>query len=243
MVLIINSFIANIHHTEQDGFLKNLERTMKIEIVNRFSGEVIFSHEADENSLAITLTKAVKDGANLDGANLTRANLARANLTRANLYGANLDGANLYGANLTRANLDGANLYGANLDGANLARANLYGANLDGANLTRANLTRANLYGANLTRANLDGAKIDGESIAIQPIMVSGLLWWVLVSDGYMRIGCQHHKHSEWAEFTEPQISEMATQALEFWKVWKTPLMAICEKHAAKAAATKAAKE
>jgi hypothetical protein len=97
-----------------------------IEIRNRWSGDIIFTHTAPANSIAVTLRAAVVGGANLYGANLTRANL---------------DGANLDGANLTRANLDGANLTRANLDGANLYGANLYGANLDGANLDGANLT------------------------------------------------------------------------------------------------------
>jgi uncharacterized protein YjbI with pentapeptide repeats len=91
---------------------------MKVEIKNRFNGEVIFSHEQENNSLKITLEVAIK---------------ARANLEGANLEWANLEGANLEGANLARANLEWANLEGANLEGANLARANLARANLEGA--------------------------------------------------------------------------------------------------------------
>jgi len=88
---------------------------MKIQIRARFTGGVLFEHDADNNSVRITLEAAVSARANLDGANLA---------------GANLDGANLAGANLDGAYLDGANLAGANLAGANLARANLAGAYL-----------------------------------------------------------------------------------------------------------------
>ena len=63
---------------------------MKIEIKCRFSGSVLFSHEAEDNSMKLTLEAAVSARANLDGANLVRANL----------YGANLDGANLDGAKI-----------------------------------------------------------------------------------------------------------------------------------------------
>ena len=108
---------------------------MKIEIKCRFSGSVLFSHEAENNTMRITLEAAVSARANLDGANLAGANLDGANLARANL-----DGAYLARANLARANLAGANLDGAYLDGANLARANLDGANLDGANLAGAKI-------------------------------------------------------------------------------------------------------
>ena len=65
---------------------------MKIEIKCRFSGKVLFEHEAKNNTLRLTLEAGVKAGANLDGAYLTGANL-----TGANLGGANLGGANLVG--------------------------------------------------------------------------------------------------------------------------------------------------
>jgi uncharacterized protein YjbI with pentapeptide repeats len=107
----------------------------KIEIKCRFSGNVLFSHEADNNSMRITLEAAVSAGANLAGAYLAGANLDGAYLAGANLAGANLAGANLAGAYLDGAYLDGANLAGANLAGAYLAGAYLAGANLDGAYL------------------------------------------------------------------------------------------------------------
>ena len=74
---------------------------MKIQITARFTGSVLFEHEAENNTMKLTLEAAISAGAYLAG------------------------------ANLAGANLDGANLAGANLDGAYLARANLAGANLD----------------------------------------------------------------------------------------------------------------
>ena len=138
---------------------------MKIEIKSRFSLEVLFSHECEDNSAAITLAAAINAktnlrGADLYGANLYGANLGDANLYGANLYGANLRGANLYGANLYGANLRGANLGDADLRGANLRGADLYGANLRGANLGDADLRGANLRGADLYGANLYGANL-----------------------------------------------------------------------------------
>jgi uncharacterized protein YjbI with pentapeptide repeats len=111
---------------------------MKIEIKCRFSGSVLYSHEAENNSMRVTLEAAIS----------ARAYLAGANLAGANLAGAYLDGAYLAGANLAGANLAGANLAGANLAGAYLAGANLAGAYLDGANLAGAYLDGANLAGA-----------------------------------------------------------------------------------------------
>ena len=72
-----------------------MSKEIKISIKNRWTGSIIFEYSSVDNTLAKTVTKALKGGANLYGANLRGVNL----------YGANLYGANLYGANLCRANL------------------------------------------------------------------------------------------------------------------------------------------
>ena len=175
------------------------------------------------------LTGAVLFGCDVPDAHsgmAARFALEKATQSRADLYGANLYGANLYGANLSRANLSRANLYGANLSGANLYGANLYGANLSGANLYGADLSRANLYGANLS-----GAKIDGEEIKKLPVQIGGLAWDVLITEGFMRIGCQRHTHEAWAEFGPDEIHDMAGDATEFWEQWKAILLSICKEH------------
>ena len=103
---------------------------IKQDIINRFSGAVMFTAEiecAADELPSIKLGLAVK-----------AAVKARANLADANLAGANLADANLADAYLARANLAGANLADANLADAYLARANLAGANLEGANLADA---------------------------------------------------------------------------------------------------------
>ena len=137
---------------------------LRIQITARFTGLVLFEHEAENNTMKLTLEAAISARANLAGAYLACANLARANLARAYLAGAYLAGAYLAGAYLARANLAGANLAGANLAGANLARANLDGANLDGANLDGANLACANLAGANLA----DKSELQGDRPILQ---------------------------------------------------------------------------
>jgi uncharacterized protein YjbI with pentapeptide repeats len=148
---------------------------MLIEIKNTYTGNVLFAHEAKENSLRITLTMARKARASLRDADLCGANLYGANLRDADLCGANLRDADLCGASLRDADLCGANLYGANLCGANLRGANLYGASLYGANLRDADLyganlrdadlCGANLYGANLRDADLCGASLYGANL------------------------------------------------------------------------------
>ena len=164
-----------------------MNKEIKISIKNRWTGSILFEYSSVDNTLAKTVTEALKGGANLRGAvlygaKLRGADLYGADLRGANLYGANLRGANLYGANLREADLRGANLREANLYGADLREANLYGANLRGAvlygavlygaklrgadlrgaDLRGANLREANLYGADLREANLYGANLRG---------------------------------------------------------------------------------
>ena len=152
-----------------------MNKEIKISIKNRWTGSILFEYSSVDNTLAKTVTEALKGGANLRGADLRGANLRGANLRGADLYGANLReadlygadlyGANLYEANLRGANLRGANLRGADLYGANLRGANLRGANLRGADLRGANLREADLYGANLREANLRGANLRGADL------------------------------------------------------------------------------
>jgi uncharacterized protein YjbI with pentapeptide repeats len=151
----------------------------------------------------------------------------------ANLIDANLIGANLIDADLSGAYLSSADLIGANLSGANLSRANLSGANLIGANLSGADLSGANLSGANLSCADLIGANLSGEILKISPVQVVGLPWNVLITQGFMVIGCKRHSHIEWADFSDEKIANMESRASEFWKVWKEPLLMMCSKYAA----------
>jgi uncharacterized protein YjbI with pentapeptide repeats len=110
-----------------------MSKQIKIEIKNRWTGNILFEYLSENNTIKKTVSEAIKSEANLRGANLRGANLRRANLCGADLYGADLCGANLYGADLRGANLYGADLCGANLCGANLCGADLCGANLCGA--------------------------------------------------------------------------------------------------------------
>ena len=185
---------------------------------------IAIKHRYTETTLCEFDVETVKQAAEKGKADLRSADLYDANLRGANLRGANLCGASLYGANLRGADLYGANLDGADLRGASLYGANLYGANLDGANLRGANLDGANLYGANL----------DGEKLTKSPLVVTGLRYWCLISDGYMRLGCKRFTHEEWAEFSDDVIEKMDCCALEFWKQWKESLLAMCKAHAVK---------
>jgi len=83
---------------------------MKIEIKNRFTLNVLFSYECEENTILKTVNEALKKGADLQDADLQGADLRGADLQGAVLRGANLQGADLQGADLRGADLQGADL-------------------------------------------------------------------------------------------------------------------------------------
>ena len=77
-----------------------MSKQIKIEIKNRWTGNILFEYLSENNTIKKTVSEAIK----------SEANLRRANLCGADLSGADLCGADLYGANLRRANLRGADL-------------------------------------------------------------------------------------------------------------------------------------
>ena len=198
---------------------------MKIDIMARFRASVLFSHDAEENTIAITLSAAVAKKADLRGANLGSANLRGADLYGADLRGADLGSANLRGADLRGADLRGANLYGADLRGADLGSANLGSANLRGADLYGADLYGADLYGADLYGADLYGAT--GNMRELKSLQCEK--WPVSYTATHMQIGCQMHPLDDWWAFDDARIVQMDIGALKFWRKWKPILQTIIE--------------
>ena len=80
-----------------------MSKQIKIEIKNRWTGNILFEYLSENNTIKKTVSEAIKSGADLCEANLCGANLCGANLCEADLCGANLCGANLCGANLCGA--------------------------------------------------------------------------------------------------------------------------------------------
>ncbi len=66
---------------------------MLIEIKNRYTGDVMFSHDVEGNTINVTILKAIEQGADLQGADLQGADLQGADLRGADLQGAYLRGA------------------------------------------------------------------------------------------------------------------------------------------------------
>ena len=180
----------------------------KHQIKHRFTDAVLFECDVPDDMTSelhtrFVLEKAVESDANLSGANLRYANLRYADLSGADLSGANLSGANLRYANLSAAILSDANLY----------CANLYCANLSGANLSYAKWR-------------------NGIVISKAPLQLYGLNWMVTVLDEHIQIGCQLHKTTEWAGFSDASIAAMdGRSALRFWRTNKAAILALAAAH------------
>ena len=147
----------------------------KIEL-KRTNGDVIFSHECEDNSTSKTI-EALRtfdkefdlNDADLQNADLQYADLSGADLSGANLRYANLRYADLSGADLLNADLSGADLSGADLSGANLRYADLSDADLSGADLRYANLSGADLRYANLRYADLSNIDVSAMTAFLLP--------------------------------------------------------------------------
>ncbi len=100
---------------------------MKVEIKNRFTGEIIICGEYESIKDCLEKNK----GSNFAGAYLRGAYLREADLRGAYLREADLGGADLRGADLVGAYLRGADLRGAYLGGADLRGAKNYSGNHD----------------------------------------------------------------------------------------------------------------
>ena len=146
-----------------------------IEIKNRFTGEVIFSHKCDDNTILITLLEAIKRNAYLSNADLSNADLSDADLSNADLSNADLSNAYLRNAYLSNAYLRNADL-------------------------SDADLRNADLSDADLSNADLSDAK--GISTAYMPIYC---IWSLAIKGDSIRIGCKEKTVEEWDKWFESE--------------------------------------
>jgi len=178
-------------------------KKMKIEIKNRWNGNIIIAGEYE----------SIKDALQKN---------RKANLCGANLSGANLSEANFCDADLSDADLSGADFYGADFYGADFCGANLCGANLCGANLSEANFCDADLSDADLSEANLRGADLSGaEGISLPIITIIGSRHTFFYINDIIQIGCEKWAVDHWIEnyqfigenndYTPEEIAEYKT--------------------------------
>jgi uncharacterized protein YjbI with pentapeptide repeats len=98
--------------------------------------------------------------------------------------------------------------------------------------LEGANLRGADLTGADLTRANLTGATYgEGIEIGQKPKQFLGLKYPVFFFKTHVKIGCEIHSLEEWEDFSDDEISDMDTVALQWWNRKKRYVIAMGKDH------------
>ena len=139
----------------------------KIEL-KRINGDIIFSHECEDNSVAKTINALRISGAEFDlsGSDLSDADLSDADLIDADLSGSDLSGSDLSYANLSNANLSNAKLRYSDLRYTNLSDAKLRYSDLRYTNLSDADLIGSDLMGADLTGSYLGGSDFSGDYLS-----------------------------------------------------------------------------
>jgi Pentapeptide repeats (8 copies) len=148
----------------------------KIEIKHRYTNAVLFSHEAEGNTVAITLKLAIAEGTIMRDADMRGADMRGANMRGADMSGADMSGADMSGADMSDADMRGANMRGANMSGANMSDADMRGADMSGADMSGADMSGADMSGANMRGADMRDANMSGSNLA--PIRDD--LWAVL---------------------------------------------------------------
>ena len=96
---------------------------MKIQIKNRFDNSIIYEYDCEDNTIAKTVSNAIKSSVDLSYADLRYADLSYADLRYADLRSADLRSADLRYADLRSADLRSANFSSANLISADLRYA------------------------------------------------------------------------------------------------------------------------
>ena len=113
----------------------------------------------------------------------------------------------------------------AELRGANLCRADLRRAELRGADLCE-----AYLRGADLCEAYLRGAdlwNVTGNEKEIFTFQTNK--YTVVIYQDRIQIGCKNFSQSEWFNFSDDEITEMDSEALDWWCTHKQHVKTWCE--------------
>ena len=64
---------------------------------------------------------------------------------------------------------------------------------------------------------------------ATQLLVMNGLRWPIATDGQRIQIGCQLHTVEEWQGFTDAEICNMASGALEFWRLHKPIIMQLAQ--------------
>ena len=93
-------------------------------------------------------------------------------------------------------------------------------------NLSYANLCFANLSGADLSGANLKNVIGNGKEIKT---LIIGT-YHISYTSNQLAIGCEQHSHDIWRAFTDNEISNMDSDALDWWDLNKELIFTLLDR-------------
>ena len=99
----------------------------------------------------------------------------------------------------------------------------------------RADLLDANLRSANLRSADLRGAYLSGADLwdvtgnKKEIFTFQTNKYTVVIYQDRIQIGCKNFSQSEWFNFSDDEISEMDSGALDWWRTHKHHVKTWCE--------------
>ena len=101
--------------------------------------------------------------------------------------------------------------------------------------LSDADLRRANLSGADLSSADLRGADLSGAVLwntignQVEIFTFQTNKYTVVIYQDQLQIGCKNFSQSEWFNFSDDEITEMDSEALDWWCTHKQHVKIWCE--------------
>ena len=208
---------------------------MKFEIKRRFTGAVKFTTEieAPEDAPAsvkmrLAVLGAIENKVDLSRSDLRGSNLSDCDLSDCDLSGSDLSGSDLIGCDLRGCDLSGSDLSDCDLSDCDLSDCDLSDCDLSGSDLSGCDLSGSYLSGSDLSGSDLRDCDLRGSDLRGSDLRVLQTdIWTVYVQKNTIRIGCQYHSISDWAQFTDGQIANMHGSALIWWKIWKDIIFAI----------------
>ncbi len=148
---------------------------VKLSILNRFTGAIIFEFEKENNTIAETVKELCRIAKEKDETpDLSYANLRYADLSSANLRYADLRYADLSSADLSSADLSYANLRYADLSYANLSSADLSSIRDDLFIVLLHSIPEIKYLKQSIIEGKIDGSTYDGECACLSGTLVNG---------------------------------------------------------------------
>ena len=102
----------------------------KIEIKNRFTGDVIFSYSAENNTMKKTLIEALHEDVDVSCSDLSDVDLWGVDMSELDLFQVDFSGSNLSYASFACSELSDVDLWGTNLH-----ETNMWGTIMDGCDI------------------------------------------------------------------------------------------------------------